>query len=206
MELIVISQNKFKIILSKKDTTELNIPLTYRECDGLEREVILNQIMNIVKQKTGKEYPDKKTTITLFPSKDGSCELFVTLYPKAESRSFNKQAITSEPQKNQTTYSIICLEKNIENIILLCKALKSRNYCYSSDLYLAKQNFYLLFLYHTYNKPSPFLKKIFDSYLSLCSEYALSRTGTDIDISYIKEHEQPLHKGKTVELFSDIFC
>ena len=80
MELIVINENKLKIIMSKTDMKNYGLDENEFYLSVTDTRKILGKILQNCTIKTGFEtiLPSDKILIQLYPEKGGGCELFVT--------------------------------------------------------------------------------------------------------------------------------
>ena len=210
MELIIINRSKLKIILSKQDLQDFGIKNNF-ECVA-ENGAGFRKIMEWVNTKTDKIYSQRKTVVTVFPSKDGGCELFVNLVTdsekeKSEQSSLNNTYRISQnpPQKLQdSTLCIVVFDNSFENILSLCKALRERSYPFNSSLYVAENNNYILVLYYHGNKQSVVFKKAFYNYKQIVSEYAQSYS-TTLQAEFVDEHCKAICKQNAIQLFGKVF-
>lgn len=161
MELIVINENKLKIMMNKADMERFELDENEFYLSITDSRKILNRILSDCPIRTGFEKisPSDKILIQLYPEKGGGCELFVTkieleseLYAEGDEifmpsnndeRLFLTGNVTkkSETRKNSFTYSFI----DLENTILACKELQNKRFCGKSSLYKhANGRFYLI--------------------------------------------------------------
>ncbi len=78
MELIRISENKIKIMLSAGDMSAYDLPtegLDY--CEEAVREAF-RAVLKDAGRRSGMDFSDSRLSIQLYPSRDGGCEMFVT--------------------------------------------------------------------------------------------------------------------------------
>lgn len=90
MELIVISENKFKIMLSEPDMRryELN-PEDMAETDDHTRRAFRHLLDDC--GEIGRDTRGEKLLVQVYSSKEGGCEIFVTKIEQGESRFLNEK-------------------------------------------------------------------------------------------------------------------
>ena len=101
MELIVINENKLKIIMSKTDMKNYGLDENEFHCSVINTREILEKILHNAPLKTGFENisHEDKILIQLYPDKNGGCELYVTKITLDE-----KEGTIFMPQENEEKY------------------------------------------------------------------------------------------------------
>ncbi len=169
MELIVINEKKFKLMLDRNDME------AYRK-KGSGKEV-LREIINDVRVKCGYAGIDGRIFVQMYSSSDGSCELFVTRLnnretnasdteirsskrEKLENINFNdrtgnihmhsgEEKILTEYRKNiygNRKSHVVYSFENMEYLLMTCRRLKEAGYTASSTSYADKEKggYYLI--------------------------------------------------------------
>ena len=158
MELIVISDNKLKIMMSKKDMEAYGLDENEFYCSISNTREILDKILHNSPIRTGFENTSiyDKILFQLYPDKNGGCELYVTKLTLDE-----KEDELFMPQENDNRY---LLPKQIQKkqaqdlpLISYCfaalehatraaKELNKRNYEGASSFYRDCDGKYFLFV------------------------------------------------------------
>lgn len=84
MDMILISNQKLKIMLSPDDMNEYEISCETIDYDNTETRRVLWNILDLAKHKTGFDAAHEKVYIQVYPSRGGGCELFVTKLSEGE--------------------------------------------------------------------------------------------------------------------------
>ena len=130
MELLLISQNKLKIMMTSQDMEnyELNISGPVRE-DFRSRRAFRN-ILAEAKQRTGFDALGEKIYIQLYPSKCGGCEMFVTKLGTPRSKE-DPENLYKEPSfceiKRFPGNSYYRFER-LSDLLSTCKSLLTSDY------------------------------------------------------------------------------
>ena len=190
MELLLISENKIRISLSKKDLDEYRITCDDMDYDNTETRRVFWCVFDEVKQKTGFDAAKNRIFIQIYPDKTGGCELYVSKInaPANEDISENAPQLSFVPEpREQEIYSF----DGIEPLISACRRLSYIGYVGRSFAYTDKSGrFYL----------------IADGDLSktrILIEYGLRHTSKSIRL-YINEHCSVVCNEKAVETLSSL--
>jgi negative regulator of genetic competence, sporulation and motility len=156
MELIVINENKLKIIMSAQDMKDFCIDENEFHLSMTDTRQILSRILKASSTKTGFEdiSKDDKLLLQLYSDTYGGCELFVTrlkleseediFMPQGNEKFLLPKSTTknAEHKKNTFTYSF----ERLDFVISVCKELKKRNFCGESSIQKLDNGKYLLFV------------------------------------------------------------
>jgi len=142
MELILISQNKLKIMMTSQDVEiyELNISGPVRE-DLRSRRAFRN-ILAEAKQRTGFDALGERIYVQLYPSKCGGCEMFVTKLGiprnKGEQESTRKEPSFCEIRRfpGESYYRF----ERLSDLLATCESLLASDYSGISLAYSAEEN------------------------------------------------------------------
>jgi negative regulator of genetic competence, sporulation and motility len=176
MELIIINENKLKILMSAKEMKSYGLDENEFHLSISDTRKILSKILHNSPTKTGFESlsPDEKILLQLYPEKKGGCELYVTRLSldekhtdkekqimSADENSLLPVFIGSEPSEKKP---LICYSfEGLKNITLSCKALKKYDCSEESSVYVDDDNRYYLMIK---SQPSVSQKSTLSSVLS----------------------------------------
>lgn len=165
MELIVISENKLKIMMSAPDMEFYGLDEDEFYCSVSNTRKILERILKNSPVMTGFETisPDDKILIQLYPEKSGGCELFVTRLSLCEADNTQEDAfympdeneeklLLPTPQKRTVTARVAVKPtltysfEKFDYVCLACRELVSRRFAGDSSLYRADSGKYYLFI------------------------------------------------------------
>lgn len=156
MELIVINENKLKIIMSAQEMKDFCIDENEFHLSMMDTKQILSRILKASSTKTGFEEisKDDKLLLQLYSDTYGGCELFVTritleceediFMPQGDER-FLLPKSTKKPAEHKKTQFTYSFEK-LDFVISVCKELKRRNFSGESSLQKLDSGKYLLFI------------------------------------------------------------
>ena len=213
MELIVISENKLKIMMSRDDMERVGLDENEFYLSVTNTRKILERILHNCPIKTGFEsiLPDEKLLMQLYPEKDGGCELFVTKIEfendSAESEDGSFMAKFSEeryllprPKAKEVDEGEVTLTYRFENIdfvICACKELSKRGFSHPSVLKRDENGKYYLFITQV---PDENEKSPPTSFLSEFGE--LERT--ERASLYLSEYGSCIIKSNAIEQLADL--
>ncbi len=157
MELIIINENKLKIMLTKADMEIYGLNEDEFYCSVTDTKKILNKILHNSSQKTGFEslLPEDKILMQLYPEKGGGCELFVTkLFIDSDEDIFMSRDNEEKYLLPKASSDIMQLKKStlgykfdsLKSAVLACVELKKRNFEVQSSLYQDGGGKYHLFI------------------------------------------------------------
>lgn len=210
MELIVINENKLKIIMNKTDMKNYGLDENEFHCSVINTREILEKILHNAPLKTGFENisHEDKILIQLYPDKNGGCELYVTKITLDEKEGAifmpqeneEKYLLPKPIQKKQTiknqiiSYRFECLEDSIK----AAKELILRDFVGESSFYRNADKKYYLLLNPKQNKNDDFTPQI---------EF-LSEFGEVVNIEntflLLSEYGKCIFKHMAIELLSEI--
>lgn len=78
MELILVSENKLKIMLSRQDMEHYELSSEELDYDCTETRRAFWAILDEAKHKTGFDAARERVFIQMYPSREGGCEMYVT--------------------------------------------------------------------------------------------------------------------------------
>lgn len=136
MELILISSNKLKVILSEKEMEKYG--LHYAVATDKKH---LNSLLTDIKKKSGFNTDNGSIYVEMFESLDGGCEIFIT----REVTSVQK-AGAGAPKKSSVESIITYKFNSAEDIISASKILFSKKLKHESRLFCDERGFFYLLL------------------------------------------------------------
>ncbi len=184
MELLIISENKIKISLTKTDLDGYSISCDSIDYDTTETRRVVWSLLDDVKKQSGFDAAKSKIFVQIYPSIDGGCELYVSKLGKADA----VQSVPPTEQKRsrkkcRTDYYIF---KGINELLAVCKMLLKRGYSGSSDAYTGEDGRFIL------GADS-------DSFgLDFISEFGLRQSPETAEL-YVNEHCREICTGCAVE-------
>lgn len=121
MELIVISDDKLKIMLSEEDMERYHISGDELDYSKLSTRTVLKSILTDAKNLTGFDTEGERFFVQLFTSAHGGCELFIT---KGEQDDYNADTqIENKPTSARRTYQSLYSFDSFHNLISVCRRL-----------------------------------------------------------------------------------
>ena len=155
MELIVINENKLKIVMSENDMRDYGLEENEFYCSVTNSREILKKILHNAPIKTGFEYisSEEKILIQLYPEKNGGCELYVTKIPlnESEGASFMLEENESKyllPKPLSKAHLISYRFDNLEYAIHAAKEIYKHSFDGASSFYKDIDTKYVLFVSH----------------------------------------------------------
>lgn len=120
MELILISQDNLKIMLSENDLQKYHIESDELDYSKLLTRNIIKSILSEAKTLTGFDTEGQRYFVQVFTSPHGGCELFIT---KGEEEDFMTEAEKNTPQKNLKSYTSLYSFDSFHTLVLACRRL-----------------------------------------------------------------------------------
>lgn len=192
MELLPISEEKIKIMLSREDLASWHLSCDTIDYDTTETRRAFWGILDEAKKKTGFDAAKEKVFIQLYPSKNGGCEIYVTkLHEKNDTASVTFSQ--SLPLWEKTLYAF----SHLEDMLSACARLAECGFSSESSAYAEMHTYYL-----SVGNTLPQRKKDRHSILltDLVSEY-----GKKIDLAkeaWLCEHGECICPDHAVERYA----
>ena len=202
MELIVINENKLKIMMTKNDMESYGLNENEFYCSVSNAREILEKILHNSPIHTGFENItiEDKILIQLYPDKNGGCELYVTkmIFDETEYTRFmpeenNSKYLLPKPQIKMPLISFKF--DTLEDVILAAKELVLRNHVYDASFYKNHDGKYYLFI-NTSNGNG-------DSPIEFLSEFG-EMTNTENSYLMLLEYGKCLYKKDAIKVLSVI--
>ena len=164
MELIMINENKLKLILSQNEMQKYGLDENeFHLCISNSRQILERILENYDERDELKDFTKSaKLLMQLYPDKDGGCELYVTrLY-------IENTSLESEAQKGSSNLALLPLANtkkeaqnlcysflNFSDMISACRAIYNPSLNIASSLFISDEKKPYLFI----SKPSGINKK-----------------------------------------------
>ncbi len=157
MELIVISDDKLKIMLSEEDMQRYHISGDEFDYSKLSTRTILKSILTDAKNLTGFDTEGERFFVQLFTSAHGGCELFIT---KGEQDDYTTDTPSEKkPPSPRRTYQSLYSFDSFYNLISSCRRLMPFGEDIDSTAYSDISGRYFLSLKHANLSPYTRLDK-----------------------------------------------
>ena len=78
MEIIMINENKLKVMLCKEDLSHFELSPEQLDYSNTETKRMFWDVLSRAKHQTGFDTDGQRVLVQLYPSKEGGCEMFVT--------------------------------------------------------------------------------------------------------------------------------
>lgn len=183
MEVILISDDRVKIMLTDEDLREFDIDYGIAEGDtDLCRR--FKSVLQRADDICGTHIGSERVMIQLFQSRGGGCELFVTKLPLA-----------SLPAKNKKCDGVFYVFESIGALVAVCRLLAARGHGKHSSAYFSDRTCALYIPEFSESKPLPLSAACLDEY------------GSRADGStriYISEHAHSVCSENAVEILSKL--
>ena len=156
MEIIMISESKLKLMLTREDLSTFDLDGVHLDCGRLESKRMLRNILKYLKEQVGFQTDGCRVLVQLFPSRDGGCELFITKMAEPSSCEWSESAEedwtsdSAEGSESSGTHSVgVYSFDRLEWLIPVCRRLMEIGYAGNSDAYISDDHRFFLFLQST---------------------------------------------------------
>ena len=153
MELILINDDKLKIMLSREDMQKYNIDGD-ADYSKLSTRCAIKDLLSEAKQMVGFSTDGESYLVQLFTSRTGGCEIFVT---KGEGE---VQPAIAVPEPQRRTYMSVYSFDSLAPLLAVCRRLSNMPQSPEGRVYRDIYGIYYLCLAHTdlspYTRLSPF--------------------------------------------------
>lgn len=206
MELIVISESKLKIMLTADDMENYSISNEDLSYERKDTRRVFGRILNEAREKTGFDSDSSNLFIQVYPSKNGGCEIYVTVSVETSDRKptqDKRQKDKNAPPKKKKEYCVYLFD-SMANAISACKVLLECGYKNESRLYVEKVmagSRYYLVLQEETAQVSQGKKKKSVSKSDLANEFG-RRIGGKEKVIYIKEHARAVLEERAIDTIS----
>ena len=190
MELILISDNKLKIMLTEEDMFKYEICAESIDYDNTETRRAFWQILDEAKHRTGFDAASERVFIQVYPSRGGGCEMYVTKLGEASpiNDGGTRRPLVSHggEQAKIRGRTVLFIFRSFNALAAVCSRLREMGYSDESAAYCARDgDGYFLTL--TEHMPTVLSKRTSVGEYSFIEEYGKRRLGV-LEAAYIKEH------------------
>ncbi len=201
MELILISESKLKIMLTKGDMESYSITNEELDYENIDTREAFRSILDEAKNKTGFDSGGGRLFIKVFPSRNGGCEVYITKTSEEKDKTVPKKQTERQTRPRKKEYCIFLFD-DINKVYMACSCLYKTGYTFESSLYAedseGRRNRYYLVLQEE-GKPSGQQKRKRTVEKSdIAGEFG-TRLGSCDTVPYIKEHCNAICTEKAVE-------
>ena len=194
MEYIKINDKKLKISLVREDLLAWDISADELDYANPLARSVLDGIFASAKDKFGFDTSGHRVLLRLFTSRDGGCEIFVTLLDESECEELPRD--TERSSKDKTlAYSF----ERLSHLCGACRRIAVSIACKESSAYFDAAGRWFLTLCTDEDLSST---KQFDR-LSFMSEYGEREDPSSLEL-YLCEHATPISEKNAVALLSTL--
>lgn len=205
MEIIMISENKLKLMLTRRELEEFDLEAEELDYSKTETKRMFWDILNRLKHSVGFQTDGCRVLVQLFPSKDGGCEMFITKI--ADLRYHSPIQSTAKPEELDIPILHYKPSHHIDQngkigafgfdrlnwLIMVCRRLMGIGYAGKSSAYISDDRRFYLFLDGL--DPTGYLP--LDEY-SFIAEYG-NMENVEALQDFLCEHGKPLCERDAVE-------
>ena len=202
MELIVIGENRLKIMLTGEDMAHYDLT----EPDSAEESThsvtphtrkVLRHIFADANSQIGFDTEGDRLFVQLYTSKGGGCEIFVTKLGDAGEAKLLKEVMGKEKISNARDRLVWLRIERLDDLTALCRRLKLRGFHKGSTLYISPSNerVWYLSLYISEEQDGAML-------FPFLTEYGEEINGDTV--LYLGEYGKILCSSKAVETMASI--
>ncbi len=188
MEVIRISNQKLKVMLSDEDMRHYEIQSCSKDYGDAEIRRALSKILFDADKETDFNVAKDRIYIEIFPDKDGGCEMFVTKLGERE----KKEARGKTQEKRLHLY----IFPDIPTLLLICKKLHAAGYTGESFAYKDEKNSFCLLLYERPGNNFSADKGV--SEYAFLTEYGKRKNGV-FSVAYVREHGSLISEKNAIE-------
>lgn len=204
MELIRISDQKLKIMLTPADMTQFQINTETLEDDSEQMHRAFRLLLREVRQRIDFDVEDKQLSVQYFPSREGGCEMFVSCgTPCGQEQHAEKHRlpvpragtlpVRAKPLSGSFRREGAYRFETLDRLLSVCKRLRAIGYIGESAAYRDESHRYYLLL--TTLSSTPFTVP---EELGFLVEYGEIENASVIRV-YIREHGTPICAPDAVE-------
>lgn len=206
MDLILISEEKLKIILSEEDLKELNIDIESLDYSRVATKRVFWEILDKAKETAGFDADKCKLYVQVFPSQDGGCEMFITKFSSIVSKKTSRQSKTYRITKSTQDKNGKLIAGQFDDICKLCKRLRENNSRICASLFYDASGVYILTVEKKHRMPSYISsnKSLSVSFPEYLCEYGSVHTLNEKSMSYLNEHCKRITEGNAIEVLTFI--
>ncbi len=173
MELLIISETKIKISLTKTDLDMYSIACDEIDYDTTETRRVVWSLLDEVKKQSGFDAAKSKIFVQIYPSRDGGCEMYVSKLGALNAGLDESLNVKKPPAESKcsTEYYIF---NGLNEVLAVCKMLSKQGYSGSSKVYADEDGGFVLAVNGSCG-------------LGFISEFGVKQSAESAEL-YIKEH------------------
>ena len=194
MELIVITPNKLKIMLSDDEMIKYELNRLDTDSYSADIRIAFRSMMKEIKLQSGFDAEGERVYVQLYPCRGGGCEMYVTKLGKDSFDVAPDDTITSSDLAT-TDFDRLRGEiygfSELSDLLSACRALEQRFAEKHTTAYLGDSGKYLLIFERALSDPE---KQLLDEFGE--------RQRCEVINVYIHEHWKKLCEGNAVEILS----
>ena len=134
MELLLITENKLKIMLSRDDLCSYGITVDEIDYDNTETRRVFWSLLDEAKQKTGFDAAISRIFIQIFPDREGGCEMYVSRLRSIEGQ---KRGVTCKIDASCARRAFVF--DSLERLLAVCRAVRGAPPLLSSSAYTERR-------------------------------------------------------------------
>lgn len=186
MELILISDSKLKIMLTRDDMQQYALNCDTIDYDNTETRRAFWNILDEAKHRTGFDAAAERVFIQLYPSKEGGCEMYVTKLGFDETRA-SRALLPGGASKRGVLRSRICAYRfaQLDELLVVCRRLSALDAPLPSSAYRDDEGEWHLILDETNTPPEQ---------LGFLCEFGTAEDAGRLSV-YIAEHGVCVRQG-----------
>ncbi len=196
MEYILINDSKLKVMLERCDLEEWNISAEQLDYANPDSKRVFNDILHYAKLRFGFDTSGQKVLLQLFPSKDGSCEVFISCIGKSEKLGTDEDLKASNKEILRA-YSF----ESAEHLLLVCKILKDFGGINDSSAWFDEEGNWYLTL--TLDGDIQEIELLPLHRFSFIGEYGETISAKSLCL-YLSEYGKPICEANAVEILGAI--
>ncbi len=185
MELLIISENKIKISLSKNDLDSYNISSESIDYDTTETRRVVWSLLDDVKKQIGFDAAKSRIFVQLYPGRDGGCEMYVSKLGLGVDIALKNENSTPQKTKIEAVSREYYIFDGINEVLAVCKMLCSQGYSGHSDAYADEDGRFIL------------AAEVGTERMMFVSEFGARQSSDTVEL-YIREHCRAVCKDNAV--------
>lgn len=202
MELIRISNQKLKIMLTPSDMSHFELDSETLEDDHIQMHRAFRMLLTEVREQIGFEADDRHLSVQYFPSREGGCEMFISNLQdndRGDGRIGKSTALQVRSTRKECFMRDFAYRfASLHDLLAVCKRLRSIGYICESAAYRDEEQTYHLFL--SALSASPF--SIPDE-LAFVVEYGTVENASARKLS-LREHGRVICDNHAIEILSEL--
>ena len=206
MEYLMINESKLKVLLDGSDLENRNLDAHELDYADPYAKKLFGDILCYAKDNLGFDTSGHRVLLQLFPSRDGSCELFITKLGKLDRDSEDttthekkKEQSPHKKQKNQKAFRF----DSLHDLLTVCKRLYLSEIECSGAVYVDRDEIWYLLL----SLDDPLYDDVYDvlpiNDLSFIFEYGAPENPHSLCM-YLCEHARKINAENAIEVLGSM--